>query len=133
MSKKLPKHARVTPILIVPDVDAAVKFYCDVLGFTVTQSVPRGDTTAFAILHSGAVEWMLQSRSSFESDMSGAVDPARPLPVACYIDTPDIQAVYDAVANRAQIVIPLYRAPHGLLEFYLRDPDGHLIGFSQPE
>jgi uncharacterized glyoxalase superfamily protein PhnB len=123
----------VTPILIVPDVDAAVKFYRDVLGFQVTQTVPRGDTTAFAILQSGGVEWMLQSRSSFETDMTGAVDPTRPLPIACYIDTPDIQAVYDSVANRAQIVIPLHRAPHGLLEFYLRDPDGHLIGFSQPE
>jgi len=133
MTKKLPKHARVTPILIVPDVDAAVRFYVEVLGFKLTQTMPGTGATAFAILESGGVEWMLQSQRSFDTDMPGAVDPKRPLQVACYIDTPDIQAVYDAIGNRAVIVKPLHRAPHGLLEFYLRDPDGHLIGFSQPE
>ncbi|HEU4582850.1 MAG TPA: VOC family protein [Polyangiaceae bacterium] len=130
--RRVPKFVRVTPILIVPDVERSIGFYVDVLGFELVQKVTKEGTTPFAILGSGGVEWMLQSETSFAADVPGAVQGSGSR-VACYIDVADIQALYDAVQGKAELLKPLERAPHGLLEFYLRDPDGHLIGFCQPE
>jgi len=53
----------LTPNLVVADVDRSLRFYRDVLGFTVEQTVPDASPFVFAIVRSGAVEVYLNARA----------------------------------------------------------------------
>ena len=52
---------KLTPNLIVSDVARSVRFYCDVLGFAVTATVPEAAPYVFAIVQSGPVEVFLNA------------------------------------------------------------------------
>jgi len=68
---------RLTPVLLVEDFAESMRFWHEQLGFTVTVQVaedPEGNPegpAGFAILECGAVQLMLQSRSSVENDTPG--------------------------------------------------------------
>ena len=50
----MPHHLKkLTPNLIVSDVDRSMAFYRDVLGFSVAQTVPDAAPYVFAIVTSG--------------------------------------------------------------------------------
>ncbi len=51
---------KLTPNLIVSDVERSVRFYCDVLGFAVAATVPDAAPYVFAIVQSGPVEVFLK-------------------------------------------------------------------------
>jgi predicted enzyme related to lactoylglutathione lyase len=44
---------------------------------------------------------------------------------------PDVEALWERVKERAEVVEPLARTPWGTYRFVLRDPDGYQIAFSQ--
>ena len=46
---------KLTPNLIVSSVEQSLAFYCDVLGFTKTDTVPEQSPYVFAIVQSGPV------------------------------------------------------------------------------
>ncbi len=52
---------KLTPNLIVSDVERSVRFYCDVLGFAVAATVPDAAPYVFAIVQSGSVEVFLNA------------------------------------------------------------------------
>ena len=52
---------KLTPNLIVADVDLSVAFYRDVLGFTVGMQVPDASPLVFAGMQSGDIEIFLNS------------------------------------------------------------------------
>lgn len=126
-TKVVPKFIRMTPILTVSDMERSIAFYTAVLGFELIQRVKKDGETCFAIMTSGGVEWMLQTEATVAA---GQEPPAR---MTCYVDVSDVTALYAAVRSDVDLREALHRAPHGLLEFYIRDPDGHSIGFCQPE
>ena len=52
---------KLTPNLIVADVQRSIDFYRDVLEFTVTQTVPEQGPFVFAIVQRGGVEVFLNA------------------------------------------------------------------------
>jgi catechol 2,3-dioxygenase-like lactoylglutathione lyase family enzyme len=68
--------ARVTPNLMMPDVNRTLEYYRDILGFDFVIGVPHDsqeiiaqyDSTtplAFALMQQGSVQFMFQSQQSF--------------------------------------------------------------------
>jgi catechol 2,3-dioxygenase-like lactoylglutathione lyase family enzyme len=111
-------HA-VTPRLPSSDVGATVRFYVDVLGFTIDVVVPEEKPT-FASLDRDAVniQFYAEDKPSFVGQF--------------VIETTDIAAMHAAVRDRAKIAWGPEVYPYGRREFALEDPNGHNLIFSEP-
>ena len=118
----------ISPVLLVADLDRAVTYYRDALGFDCEV---YGDPADFAVASRGAAVIFLAL----------APDRDRLVPnwqivdkmVDAYIRVDDADAIYAEVQERgAPIDYTIYNAPHGFREFGVQDPDGHDIAFGQP-
>jgi len=124
---------KLTPNLVVSDVERSVAFYCDVLGFTRTATVPDEPPYVFAIVQSEPVKIFLNA-----PEPAMAEYPAfrgRPIggTLTLFIEVSDIHELYESLKNRLTITMPLEKKWYGVTEFAFEDPDGYVITYAQPE
>lgn len=104
---------RAVPILTVPDVDAAVREYSDLLGLDVLMNLGWVATLG----SSGAAQF-----SVMDTDQTAPCNPAMS------IEVPDVDDAYErAQAGDAEIVHPLQDEDWGVRRFFLRTRDGHVV------
>ncbi|MGL6278485.1 MAG: VOC family protein [Gaiella sp.] len=124
----MPTLTGVSPVLLVADMERAVAFYAERLGFTCET---YGDPPTFA----GC------TRDSATILLALCPTPDRIVPNwrivpqtwNAYVRVADVDALYEEVQRRgAEIDYTLYDAPHGFREFGVQDLDGHDIAFGQP-
>ncbi len=122
---------KLTPNLIVSDVERSVRFYCDVLGFAVGATVPEAAPYVFAIVQSGSVEVFLNAPEPAIAEYPAFKD--RPIggTLTLFIEVVDIAAAHAALKDRLAIVMPLEHKWYGVTEFAFADPDGYLITFAE--
>lgn len=122
---------KLTPNLIVSDVERSVRFYCDVLGFTVTATVPETAPFVFAIVQSGGVEVFFNAPEPAIAEYPAFKD--RPIggTLTLFIEVLDIAGAHAALNERVPIVMPLEHKWYGVTEFAFADPDGYLITFAE--
>ena len=130
------KFSDVTPNLVVSNVERSMAFYRDVLGFSVTATVPDGPPYAFAWMQRDGVSVFLNSHESIEehADLS-----ARPIggtaTLFITLEADDIRtgidALFASIAPRARVIMALKDQFYGLREFGLEDPDGYVVFFAQ--
>ena len=123
----------LTPNLLVADVDRSLAFYRDVLGFEVGQMVPDASPFVFAIVRSGPVEVYLNAPGPAVEEYPAFKD--RPIggTLTLFVRVTGIRAVYDDLASRVNVVMPLEKKWYGVTEFAFTDPDGYVITFAEPE
>ena len=121
----------LTPNLIVADVERSIAFYRDVLGFTVQTTVPDASPYVFAILRSGSVEVFLNSPGPAFEEYPVLKD--RPIggTLTLFIHITGIQAAYESLKTRVNVVMPLEKKWYGPTEFACTDPDGYVITFAE--
>jgi uncharacterized glyoxalase superfamily protein PhnB len=122
---------KLTPNFMVEDVDKAIEFYRDVLGFQVVHTVPGEGITNFAILHEGGVEIMLQAKKSLLEDVKSVGEQDISASIICYLDVDGIQDLYDRIHDKVDVVEPMRKTFYGMNEFYIRDPYGYVLGFAE--
>ena len=122
---------KLTPNLLVANVERSLAFYVDVLGFERGMTVPEESPYVFASVTGGAVEIFL-------NDAAAAVKeyPAfggRPLGATgtMYIEVEGVDALHDRLKATAKIVMPLVTQFYGMREFALEDPDGYVITLAE--
>jgi catechol 2,3-dioxygenase-like lactoylglutathione lyase family enzyme len=128
----MPHHLKkLTPNLIVSDVDRSVAFYRDVLGLVVDRTVPDQSPYVFAIVKSGGVEIFLNAPGPARDEYPAFKD--RPIggTLTLFIEVEDIRASYAQLKDRVQVVMPLETKWYGVTEFAFLDPDGYIITFAQ--
>jgi len=69
---------KITPLIYAPEIEPALKFWVDQLGFTKVVEVPEGNKLGFVILVKGGAELMIQSTASVEKDIPAMAEYARP-------------------------------------------------------
>lgn len=121
----------LTPNLIVADIERSLAFYRDILGFTVQTTVPDASPYVFAILRSGGVEVFLNSPGPAFEEYPVLKD--RPLggTLTLFIHMTGIQAAYESLKTRVNVVMPLEKKWYGPTEFACTDPDGYVITFAE--
>ena len=116
---------RVTPMIHVPDVAAAVEWYRGI-GFDVLD-VGREDGTGgeavWALLAFGDGRVMLNT--------GGRPSGAERREVDLYVDTEDVEAVYRRLEKRVEVVEGLHDTFYGMREFIMRDLNRFWITFGQ--
>ncbi len=116
--------------MLVADLDRAVIFYREALGFTCDT---YGDPPDFAVASRDAAVILLALAA--DVDLGRLIPNWKIVPktVDAYIRVDDADAIYEEVQRRgARIDWTIYDAPHGFREFGVQDPDGHDIAFGQP-
>jgi uncharacterized glyoxalase superfamily protein PhnB len=125
-----PVVRRNTPVLFVDAIEPSLDFWCDRLGFQLSVEVPHGDRLGFVILHSGAVEVMLQTVASVEAD---APDHARHFhgdKTWLFVEVEDIDHTA-RVLQGCEIVLAQRTTFYGATEIGYREPGGHFVTFAQ--
>ena len=123
---------RITPVLLVQEIEPIVPFWVDRLGFTKTIEVPEGNKLGFVTFQNDSVEVMYQTYSSVEKDAPPSMSAeARKGPTYLYMEVGDLDAVLAAMKD-VKIVMPVRTAFYGMREFAVQDPGGHFITFAQP-
>jgi uncharacterized glyoxalase superfamily protein PhnB len=121
---------KATPLLRVERVEPSLAFWVDRLGFQKVMEVMEGDSLGFVIIAKGHVELMLQSRASLAKDLPllsvGAMTPS-----VVYVGVTDLQDIISRLGN-TEIVVPRRATYYGMDEIWVREPGGHVIGFSAP-
>lgn len=115
---------RVVPMVHVPDVQATVAWY-ESIGFSVraTHEEP-GCGLTWASLTLGNSEVMLSAGGKPASSPRRDVD--------LYVHVDDVDARYDAVAKKAEVVEPPHATEYGMREFIVKDLNGFWLTFGQP-
>ena len=116
-------------ILIVEDMDRALRFYTDVLGLRLGHR--SGD---YAQLDTGATRLGLYTRGAMGKTLGMSLKPpAHDAPgFEIGFKVPDVgEAFADLVGRGASAVMPPTDRPWGQRTAYVRDPDGHLIELAQ--
>ena len=123
---------RITPVLLVKEIEPLIPFWVDRLGFSKTIEVPDGNKLGFVIFEKGSVEVMYQTYASAEKDAPPAMSKeARKGPTYLYMEVDDLDALVTAMKD-ARLVMPVRTAFYGMREFAVQDPGGHFITFAEP-
>src|SRR2546422_4229123 len=123
---------RITPVLLVKEIEPLIHFWVDRLGFAKTIEVPDGNKLGFVIFQKGSVEVMYQTYSSVEKDAPPSMSAeARKGPTYLYMEVDNLEAVLAAMKD-VRMVMPVRTAFYGMKEFAVQDPGGHFITFAQP-
>jgi len=114
---------RLTPSLLVRDLEHSLAFYRDVLGFTVDTAWPEGEPT-LAILDRGAVSVMIQTGGPGADGEPAFTGDLR-------FDVSDASGLASRLRNEVEIEWGPEVYHYGRREFAVRDPDGYLLIFSE--
>lgn len=110
----------VTPVLIVPDVTAAVDFYVKTLGFALGNM-----DGGWAVVERDGVEVMFalpNPHMAFErSVMTGYL----------YFRTEEVDAVWEQLKDAAEVIYSVEDFYYGMREFAVRDLNGYILQFGQ--
>lgn len=133
---------KLTPNLMVKDVAASVKFYEEKLGFKLAMAVPGtqdrvveeidgSQEIVYALIVNGGVEIMLQVERSLKNDIPVFDTMEIGASVSIYIETEDLDKMYDSLNGKVDVVKELETTWYGMKEFYIRDFDGYILGFAE--
>jgi len=122
---------RITPVLLVGEIEPQLRFWMDRLGFVKTIEVPHGEKLGFVAFQKGSAEVMYQTYASVEADAPPVMAAAaRKGPTYLYLEVDDLNAVLAAMKDVPK-TMPERTAFYGMREFAVQDPAGHFITFAQ--
>ena len=129
---------KLAPNFAVQDIEKTVAFYRDVLGFKLEMAVPEDKSGVeqeltekkkyiYAMMSRDGVEVMFQRTDSIGED----VPPLKGVPIGAsvsfYIEVEDINALYQEMKSKAEVVKELETVWYGMQEFYIKDCNGYIL------
>lgn len=123
---------KMAPTLIVDQIEPTMQFMIERLGFEKTMEVPGENALAFAMMMSGSVEIHIQTRASAAKDIPYFAESSNPPSGFIYIDVEDVRSLYEKLKD-SEVVLPIVKTFYGATHFFIREPGGHVFGFSQNE
>jgi uncharacterized glyoxalase superfamily protein PhnB len=122
---------KLTPNLVVRNVEASLKFYREILGLEMTISVPEQSPYVFAAVSNGTIEIFFNDQKLVAAELPElAANIGASLTL--YMEVDNLQTVFDRVQNaEAKIVMPVTEQFYGMKEFAFEDVDGYTITIAQ--
>jgi lactoylglutathione lyase len=126
------KYTKLTPNLVVRDVQAAVKFYESVLGFQKGISLPDEAPYVFASVTNGAVEIFFNDQKAVGEDYPPLAKDPLGGTLTLFIECEGIEEILAAVEKSgAKVVMPLKTQFYGMREFAFQDPQGWIVTMAE--
>jgi uncharacterized glyoxalase superfamily protein PhnB len=114
----------IMPVLKVADMQRAIAFYTEVLGFGVCWQAANDGGGENCMLEAGATNLLLSTGSQLG-------DNPPQLTGSLYFQMLGVREFFERVKHKAQVVWPLEVMEYGQIEFGVRDPDGYVLAFAQ--
>jgi lactoylglutathione lyase len=122
---------KLTPNLVVRNVEASLKFYREVLGLEPAITVPEESPYVFASVSNGSVEIFFNDQKTVAAEypkLAATIGASLTL----YMEVDSLQAVLDRVQKAgAKISMPVTDQFYGMREFAVEDEDGYTITVAQ--
>jgi PhnB protein len=126
------KFQKLTPNLVVNDVQAAMNFYRNVLGFQSGITVPDKPPYVFGSVTNDGIEIFFNDKRAVGEDYPPLV--ARPIggTLTLFMEVAGIEEILKAVENSGvKIVMPLKTQFYGMREFAFEDPEGWVVTIAE--
>src|ERR1039458_5212490 len=122
---------KLTPNLVVRNVEASLKFYREILGLETAITVPEQSPFVFASVSNGSVEIFLNNQNTVAAEsprLAATIGGSLTL----YMEVDSLQAILDRVQKAgARISMPVTDQFYGMKEFAFEDQDGYTITIAQ--
>ena len=118
------------PCISVQDTAASLAFYKN-LGFEADSSMSRPGDDIHLLLHRGEFCAMIYSNADLKKWLPVLKDTPIGFAGMFYLAVDDLDAAYDLISQRAEIVKPITGDHTGQRMFYFRDLDGYVVGVNE--
>jgi uncharacterized glyoxalase superfamily protein PhnB len=123
---------KLTPNLIVSNVERSVEFYRTVLGFEFAFGVPEQEPRVFAAVMRDGLEIFFNLPDPASEDYPDLRDRTAGGGLTQFIEVEGgIDELYASVSGKARVVMPIKDQFYGMREFAIADPDGWLLTFAE--
>lgn len=126
VSHGTPQVTGIAPQFLVDDLDRAIAYYRDRLGFELGftyQSFYAGVTRDGFTIHLKHAPKLVADREHRKQNEH----------LDAYISVTGIRGLFSELQARgAEVIKPLEERPWAFLDFYIEDPDGYILCFSEP-
>ena len=120
---------KLTPVLIVEEIESSLPFWTERMGFNKAAEVPEGGRLGFILLVRNGAELMLQTVASVQKDEPEFTPRDLTPNVGIFIEVDDFS---DAVKrlHGYPITMPERQTFYGMREIGVRAPTGHAVVFA---
>jgi uncharacterized glyoxalase superfamily protein PhnB len=126
------KYTKLTPNLVVRDVQAAIHFYTTVLGFQQAITVPDAAPYVFGSVTAGDIEIFFNDQRAVAEDYPPLARDPLGGTMTLFLECEGIEEVLRAVEKSgARIVMPLKTQFYGMREFAFVDPQGWTVTMAE--
>lgn len=129
-----PSIKGMCPYIEVFDMPTSLRFYRDLLGFTIIQCSGAGDDVDWVLLQLDDIELMLNTAYEKE-DRPPVPDITRNKghqDIAFFFGCPDIDAMYNYLMEKGVSLRAPFITGYGWKAITLKDPDGYGLWFHWP-
>ena len=127
----MPHFKKLTPNLLVVNVERSLAFYEGLLGFSRGMTVPDAPPFAFASVTSGAVEIFFNEAATAVKEYPAFAGKPIGATGTLFIEVEGVDALHERLKPSVKIVMPIVSQFYGMREFAIEDPDGYIITFAQ--
>jgi hypothetical protein len=120
---------KITPVLIVEEIEKSLPFWVDRMGFAKTVEVPEGDRLGFVIVVGNGAELMLQTIESVRKDAPQFAPKARSNDVGLFIEVDDFGDTLQRLEGYS-IALQERVTFYGMREIGVYEPSGHTVIFA---
>jgi catechol 2,3-dioxygenase-like lactoylglutathione lyase family enzyme len=115
----------ISPQFLVDNLDRSITYYCDKLGFELDF---KYDSFYAAVSRDGyAIHLKCAPKLAADRDHRKQNEH-----LDAYIAVSGVRALFDELKTRgARVLKPLEERPWSCLDFYVEDPDGYIVCFSE--
>ena len=115
---------KVTPNLMVQDMNASLEFYQQLLGMERTITVPDQAPFVFAAVSAGSAEIFLNKADPGAPPKAGGI--------SMYVEVEGLDQLLARVRQHGwKIAIDLNETFYGMREFAVNDPEGYMVIFAE--
>lgn len=130
------------PVLLTHDMRGTIAFYCDTLGFELTNSLPSDEPTWCFLRRDSAAVMYLETHDHEEDDHNSYDHdhdegdhhhgpPGMNALSSLYFYAEDVNALWEQLRDKTAVVHPLENMDYGMREFTIRDSNGYALNFGK--
>jgi len=135
---------KITPNIMVADVNATVDYYKNNLNFQIVMGVNEqkevkmgdsatGSTLTWAMIKNGDAEIMLQREDSMIEELPEFKRLKIGGTFTLYISMQDVKTFYGKIKDKVEIVKDMHKTFYGANEFVIKDLNGYIVYFAETQ
>lgn len=120
---------KITPVLVVKEIEPCLPFWVDRMGFENLAHVPEGDKIGFVMLQRNGVELMIQSAASVSKDEPAFAPGGESRVASLFIEVDDFADTLKRLEGYP-LAMKERTTFYGMREVGIFDPAGNVVMFA---